>query len=93
MKEQAILLEEKISRSNAASSTKNIVRNGIRCLAEYSKHLVRVNKKVKALRERDAERGREIAIARVKTKVTLDKLRMQEEAEQTAREEEINCKV
>ena len=31
MKEQAILLEEKISRSNAASSTKTIVRNGIRC--------------------------------------------------------------
>ena len=89
MKEQAILLEEKDQPLKCCLKYKNIVRNGIRCLAEYSKHLVRVNKKVKALRERDAERGREIAIARVKTKVTLDKLRMQEEAEQTAREEEI----
>ena len=93
MKEQAILLEEKISRSNAASSTKNIVRNGIRCLAEYSKHLVRVNKKVKALRERDAERGREIAIARVKTRLPWTNSECKRKLNKLRGRRKSNCKV
>jgi len=92
MKGAATLLSEKISVSNAASSTKIIVRNGIRCLAEYEEHLIRVNKRVKNKQERDAERGREIAMSRVKTKVILKRLREQEEAEQTAREEEEKIK-
>jgi hypothetical protein len=92
LKGAASVLEEKIDRSNAASSTKIIIRNGIRCLAEYSQHLTRANKRVKNRRERDAERGREIAISRVKTKVVLERLKMQEEAEKTAREEEEKLK-
>ena len=61
-------------------------------MAEYEEHLIRVNKRVKNKQERDAERGREIAMSRVKTKVILKRLREQEEAEQTAREEEEKIK-